>query len=114
MARYDISGMPQKLKRERLKRRLTLTRAAALSGLSYSSIDKVENGITMPRLITLLSLLEAYGLTFEDVAERMDHEETNNLSADNSDDDKRLRSSRNTDEQFRDYFGHAEFAVRRA
>ena len=64
------SGVAAILKRERLAKKLSLTRVAEKAGLSRQMISYVERGLRVPGLDTLMRICRVLGLDAADVIRR--------------------------------------------
>jgi transcriptional regulator with XRE-family HTH domain len=62
-----LERVPPRLKRVRLQRRLTLTDVAASTGISKSTLSRLENGQRRPTLELLLALSQAYRVPLDDL-----------------------------------------------
>ena len=56
-----------RLEEERTRRGLTLRQAAARAGVSYSLLNRWEQGKTIPRADHVLEVARTFDLTFEDL-----------------------------------------------
>ncbi len=62
-----LERVAPRLKRVRLQRRLTLTDVAASTGISKSTLSRLENGQRRPTLELLLALSQAYRVPLDDL-----------------------------------------------
>jgi transcriptional regulator with XRE-family HTH domain len=61
-----------RLEQERTRQGLTLREAAARAGVSYSLLNRWEQGKNVPRADHALKVARAFDLTFEDLAHDFD------------------------------------------
>jgi transcriptional regulator with XRE-family HTH domain len=62
-----LEHVAPRLRRVRLQRRLTLTEVAAETGISKSTLSRLENGQRRPTLELLLALSQAYRVPLDDL-----------------------------------------------
>lgn len=62
-----LTGVVDRMRRERERRGLSQKKLAALSGVSRTAIVMIENGQRSPSLIICLRLADALGLRLENV-----------------------------------------------
>ena len=62
-----LEGVPARLRRVREKRGLTLTQVAAQTGLSKSTLSRLETGQRRPSLELLLPLAQVYRVPIDDL-----------------------------------------------
>ncbi len=62
-----LKHVAPRLKRVRLQRRMTLTEVAASTGISKSTLSRLENGQRRPTLELLLALSQAYRVPLDDL-----------------------------------------------
>jgi transcriptional regulator with XRE-family HTH domain len=62
-----LSGVMDRLKKERTRQGLSLQRLGALSGVDRTMIAKIEKGDRSPTLIVCLRVADALGLNLHDV-----------------------------------------------
>ncbi|GIF71282.1 helix-turn-helix domain-containing protein [Asanoa siamensis] len=64
-----LDAVGPRLKLLRLRRELTLTDLAAQTGISASTLSRLEAGLRRPTLEQLLPLARAYGVTLDDLVD---------------------------------------------
>jgi transcriptional regulator with XRE-family HTH domain len=62
-----LEHVAPRLKQVRLQRRMTLTAVAAITGISKSTLSRLENGQRRPTLELLLALSQAYRVPLDDL-----------------------------------------------
>ena len=62
-----LAGAPQRLKKVRTQRRMTLTGVAAATGISKSTLSRLETGQRRPTLELLLALSQTYRVPLDEL-----------------------------------------------
>ncbi|AEV86401.1 XRE family transcriptional regulator [Actinoplanes sp. SE50] len=65
----DLAAVGPRLRALRQKRNITLTRLAETTGISVSTLSRLESGARRPTLELLLPLAEAYQVTLDDLVD---------------------------------------------
>jgi transcriptional regulator with XRE-family HTH domain len=67
MASDELTGVGSRLRELRRRREITLTDLAAQTGISVSTLSRLESGDRRPTLELLLPLARAYGVTLDEL-----------------------------------------------
>ena len=62
-----VHDLPDRLRKERKRRKLTLAEVSAETGLTISTLSRIENGVYKPRAETFMELLSWLGLDLNQV-----------------------------------------------
>lgn len=62
-----IQDLPERLREERKRRRLTLAEVSSQTGLTISTLSRIENGVYKPRAETFMELLNWLNMDLKQV-----------------------------------------------